>query len=546
MSSRSLGHRAPLLWLVIPLIAGLAAARIFDLVPPPVLLALAATAAAVAFATIRNPGRPPFRTALVLSMFFAGMASYALHRPRIADWDFLPPREARVSIEVQRVFPQIEPHRASGIGRIVRAAAPLDELVNQRVYFSVTLPPDTDVPLRSAVISAGGLIASLPRDPEPNSFDGYLADAGVNFRLSRARVLSEDRPPSAYYRFCARQAQRFSAILGTGVDTKRPELVGVLRAMLLGQSNELSDEQDTLFRQTGTMHVFSISGLHIAVIAGGLHAVLLLLRLPRVLQFAIGLVALWLYVDITGAAPSAVRAFLMVALVQTSLVLRTPRNPIAALTASALLVILVAPLQVFSASFQLSYGIVAALLLLGLPLSDQLQEKLALFRDLPPVSWTWLHRTLDASWRATLAALSLGIAASLVSALAGVMFFELFTPGSLVANLWLIPASTAVILTGFLSLLCGLAGFTFGSEIANHAAVLLLWIIDQGVRLFAVIPGAWFDATFRIAWLGPASFALLLATMAAGYAHGWRHWARGFWPPVAFVTLTLLLAVRFP
>ncbi len=545
MSSRSLGHRAPLLWLVIPLIAGLAAARVRDFAPLSVVLALAASAAVVAIATVRNP-RPLFRPALVASMFFAGMASYTLHRPRIADWDQLPPREARVSIEVQRVFPQIEPHRASGIGRIVRADAPLDELVGQRVYFSVTLRADTPPPLRTAVISTRGVIASLPRDPAPNSFDGYLADAGVNFRFSRALVLDEERPAHAYYRFCGRQADRFTSILGAGVDPKRPEFVGVLRAMLLGRSNELTDEQDTLFRQTGTMHVFSISGLHIAVIAAGLHALLLLLRLPRLLQFVIGLVALWLYVDITGAAPSAVRAFLMVALVQTSLVLRTPRNPIAALTASALLVILIAPLQVFSASFQLSYGIVAALLLLGLPLSDQLQAKLALFRDLPPVSWSWRHHLLASTWRATLAALSLGIAASLVSALAGVMFFELFTPGALIANLWLIPASSAVILTGFISLLCGLVGFTFGSEIANHAAVLLLWAIDYGVRLFAIIPGAWFDATFHVTWLGPATFALLLATMAAGYAAKWRGWSRGFWPPVAFVALTLLLAVRFP
>ena len=89
------------------------------------------------------------------------------------------------------------------------------------------------------------------------------------------------------------------------------------------------------------------------------------------------------------------------------------------------------------------------------------------------------------------------------------------------------------------------AGDYIGSEIANHAAVLLLWGIDHGVRLFASIPGAWLEATFRAAWLGAASFCLLLATMAAGYAHAWRGWARGFWPPVAFVGLTLLLAVRF-
>src|SRR5690606_31180885 len=159
-------------------------------------------------------------------------------------------------------------------------------------------------PIRSAEIAAIGVIASLPRNPAPGTFDAYLADSGVNFRLSRGRLLATEKPASAYRRFCARQAERFAAILGAGVETKQPGLVAGFRAMLLGRASELSDEQDTRFRRSGTMHVFSISGLHIAVIAGGLQALLLLLRLPRWLQLPIGLAALWLYVDITGTAPS--------------------------------------------------------------------------------------------------------------------------------------------------------------------------------------------------------------------------------------------------
>jgi len=86
--------------------------------------------------------------------------------------------------------------------------------------------------------------------------------------------------------------------------------------MMLGEQHELNDEQKTLFRHSGTMHIFTISGLHIAVIAGGLHAVLSLLRLPRVAQFLAGLFTLWLYVQITGAASSALRALAMISLLQ--------------------------------------------------------------------------------------------------------------------------------------------------------------------------------------------------------------------------------------
>lgn len=544
MTSRSLGHRAPLLWIVLPMIAGLAAARVQTFAPSWGLLGGACVAAGFTFYTSKR-NSVGARAWLCLAMFLAGAASYALHRPRLADWDRLPPREARLSLAIERVFPQLEPGRAAGLATIVHTDEHLRELVGQRVYFSLSLAVGKPAPVRSAQLAALGVIATLPRDPPADTFDGYLANAGVNFRYSRGRVLAEEKPATAYYRFCARQAERFASILGAGVELKRPELVAVLRAMLLGRQHELSDEQETLFRQTGTMHVFSISGLHIAAIALGLYALLMVLRLPRPVQFVAGLTALWLYVDITGAPPSAVRAFVMVALVEASLLFRLPRNPLSALTTSALLVLLVAPLQVFSASFQMSYGIVTALLLLGLPLADSWQSRLGLFRDLPTSAWAWHHHLRDTAWRAALVALALGVAASLVSAVTSVLFFNLFTPGALLANLWLIPVSTIAILVGFVSLLCGLVGFTLGTVLANHTAVLLLWLIEWGVHTSVALPAMWFDATFRTRWLGLATLGLLFAVMIAGYAKGWRGWHRGYWTPFVVVILALATVVNF-
>lgn len=544
MTSRSLGHRAPLLWLVLPMIAGLALARLFTPPPPGWLLATASITGIAALLASRS-NQPWATPCLVATMLLAGAASYALHRPIIADWYALPPREARLSLHVDRLFPQPEAKRVAGLATIRSADEPLQELAGQRVYFSLHPRAGIPAPVRSAVISAVGVIAALPRDPPATSFDGYLANAGINFRLSRGRVLAEEQPGSAYHRFCARQAERFASILRAGVEARRPELVGVYRAMLLGEQHELSDEQKTAFRRSGTMHVFSISGLHIAAIAGGLYALLTLLRLPRPVQFVIGCVALWLYVDITGAAPSAVRAYVMVMLVQASLVLRVPRNPLSALAASALLVAVFAPMQVFSSSFQMSYGIVLALLLLGLPLADELHARLAWFRDLPRATWRWHHRWRAAAWHGTLTAVAIGIAASLVSAVTGIMFFGLFTPGSLLANLWLIPAASAVILAGFLSLVAGLLGCTAGSVLANHAAVLLLWAIDAGVNAFVSLPGAWFNATFRTPWLGGGALAVLLGTLISGYAARWAGWQRGYWLPFAAVAATLAFAVRF-
>lgn len=544
MISRSLGHRAPVLWLVLPLMAGLGIGRIGEFAPIPWLLS-GATLAAISAVIAGFRSHQIFAPSICLAMFFTGMASYALHRPRIIAWDQLPPREAYVSLKINRVFAQKDTRKTSGLAIITHANEPLQELAGQLVYFSLTLRKGESAPIRSSVIAAIGVIAALPRDPPGNTFDSYLADAGINFKLSRGRVLNEQVQASRYYRFCASQADSFAEILGIGVAQKRPELASVLRAMLLGQQHELSDDQVTTFRQTGTMHVFSISGLHIAAIALGLHALLSLLRMPRLVRYGAELIALWLYVDITGAAPSAVRAFVMVAVVETAVAFHLPRNALSALATSALIILVFAPLQLFSASFQMSYGIVAALLMLGLPLADSWQSRLALFRDLPKAVWGWHRHAIDWLWRATLVAAAIGTAASLVSAVTGVLFFDLLTPGSLLANIWLIPACSVVLYMGMLSLLAGIAGFVAGSSLANHAAVLMLWIIDKGIQASVDMPAMWYEAAFKNSWIGAVTFAALLVAMVAGYAASWQRWHRGYWAPFAVVGIAIIFGVNF-
>lgn len=544
MLHRSLGHRAPLLWLVLPMIAGLAAGRAFGIGGVGWLLAIALLAAAAAVvASWRAPWL--WAPALTAAMFLAGIASYALQRARLPGWDALPGREARLSLRVDRVFPLHDEKRAVGLGTVLRADEHLRDLTGQRLYFSLTRLKGDARPIRSAVVSTIGVLAALPRNPPADTFDGYLAGAGMNFRLTRGRILAEKKPAAPYFRFCAHAAKRFKEILGHGIAEKRPTLAGLLRAMMLGETHELSDEQHTLFMQSGTMHLFAISGLNIGVIAGSLQALLLLLRLPLWVRFALGTGLLWLFVDITGASPSAVRAWVMTVFFQAGLVFRRPANPLAALIASSAAVLVIAPLQVFSASFIMSYGIVAALFVLGLPLGEAWQARWTPWRDLPVSAWQPWQHLAAAAWRGMAMALAIGIATTLVSLLTSVQFFRLLTPGSLAANLLLIPAAMAATLGGFAALLCGLVGFGFGVVLCNHAAALVLLVIEWLVRLSVQLPGAFIPARFTTPWLGMASFSLLMVALLAGYAANWRWERGGWWPPFAIVALALAFGVKF-
>lgn len=542
MNSRSLGHRAPLLWVLLPLVAGLIAGKLQWLPFSPVILALAG----VLCIAVALTWKPAWTFGITAGVGLVGAAYYDLSRDRLPDWDALPPREARVALKVDRVFPpKADMRTISGLGQVTAAAPHLTDLIGQRVYFSFTPKFGEAPPIRSSRMDITGVLQTLPRDPPIDTFEGYLANQGVNFKLGRARITGDVTAANAYHRFCDAALRRFNAILAHGISTHDRE-GDVLRAMLLGQQHELSDEQKGEFRESGTMHLFSVSGLHIAVIAAVITGLLTLLRLPPLARFFIGGILLWLYVDITGGTPSAVRAFVMVMFIHASFVLRVPGNPLAALVASAVCVLVVAPLQLFTASFQLSYGIVAALLMLGLPLGEKLSEKGALFTMLPKISWAWYHRWINAAGQKLLSVLAIGLATTVVSTISGVVIFQLFTPVSLLANLVLIPVGSLVIISGFLALLCGLIGFSGGALLLNHASVLLLKGVDHGVNFFVNMPGASHEAEFSPAWLGFTALAGLLGVIFYGYAVNWETKRGGYWLPFAYTVLILVIGMRFP
>lgn len=543
MTSRSLGHRAPLLWIVLPLIAGLMGGRAFDAGSPGTLLIVAVVLTAVAIVAA-NRAPSLWAVSLAGAMLLAGGAEYGMLRRRPAGWTTRPPREARLELRISHLFPSRDGTKVTGLATVAKAAEPLQELSGQRIYFSLAQRRGAPEVVRSATVAAIGLVEILPLRPPANTFEGYLASTGANFRLTRGRILSEVSPPSDYHRFCARMARRFHELLGEGIATKRPALAALLRAMMLGSTQELSEEQRTLFMQSGTMHLFAISGLNIGVVALALESLLRLVRLPWILRFTFGTALLWLFVDITGGSPSAVRAFIMTTFLLAARVFRRPGNPFAALVASALAILLLAPLQVFGASFLMSYGIVAGLILLGVPLAEAWQARWVLWRNLPPPVWRWWQKGADAGWRNFLASVALGVSATLVCLLTGVEFFGLLTPGSLPVNLALIPAAMLATVGGFAALLTGLAHFHFGVVLSNHAAALMLLAIEALVRASVKVPGMSVPASFRTTWIGMAAFGVLLAVMLAGYAMRWRG-PGGWWPPFAVVAVTLAVGMRF-
>lgn len=481
--------RAPSLYLLFGIVAGFWVSGHFT-APGSLLLGLALVGSIVGL--LASSGRGILWTCCFLVAATLSAWSYADWRlpdkPLQSEID-LPIREASLRFEVTQVMQAKSAYgTASGLGRILEADPTSRLAPGDPIYFQLELPEDHAFELlRGSGIRALGLIDAIDPATAGNSFDSYLVDIGVFHEFTRVREFEQVKAPSPFEYFCLKMNKRFESYLRLG----SPEAGGLERiyiAMLLGQKAELTTEQSDRFRASGTMHFFAISGLHIGVIATVLAQFLLLVRVPRKVSPFIGLPLLYLYVEITGGAPSAVRAFLMALFFWLSFALCRQRSPLAALAASAIFVLIINPAQLWSLGFQLSYTVVLSILLYGLPLYERASEKFAPFAYLPKTNWSLGQRFYARALDAFLLVFAVSFSAWLASAPLSAAFFGYFSPSAILLNVLLVNLVAVAIITGVVALSLALVGLSFIAEFINHAAWLTIALMDRLVSASTQVP----------------------------------------------------------
>ena len=473
--------REPTWWAAAALAAGLAAIAIAAHRRPiafPLTLALAAVAAGFATATVRT--RIAAHPVLAKPLYNVNLSGYVEAREERERTDRITIRI--YSIDAPRFDQQLERVRLS----VKKGTAPP---VGAYIALKARLSPPLQ-PLRP-----GGY--DFARDLY------FHAIGASGFAIGPITMAPPPAPPDLALRFAS-----FIEGIRDAVDARiravaKGDAGSIASALLTGRRDALTQQVNDAMYISSLAHVLSISGYHMAVVAGVVfffvRAILALipgLALRRPIKkwaaFAALAVATF-YLELSGAEVATQRSYFMTAIVLLGVLADRPTLTFRTLSVAALVVLIFAPEAVVHPSFQMSFAATLGLI--------------ALYqRGLP-----WIAARRDSSFAARAAlwggreAVSLFLA-SLVAGFATTPYaafhFHRLAPYGVLANLAAMPVVSAVVMpAGML----GIIAMPFGYD-APFWRLMELGIdwMDAVALWVANLPGA----VGRMAAFGSGTLAL--------------------------------------
>ena len=367
-------------------------------------------------------------------------------------------------------------------------------------------------------LSSHDLIIPLDHAAPPD-WVGMLAPAERWFLITRAAMRD-------------RAARALSAATGTAPGNPGNDAAHLLLAgLLLGEYDESGTQLRNAFSRVGLAHILSISGFHLAVMAG---VMLFLVRLTGdrgALEPLIVAAMVLLYLMIVPAGSPLARSAAMVLLLLIGEALGRRYDRVTLLIWIAIALLIWRPLDLWNLGFQLSVGLTGLLLWQGSAFHARLFG--ASLRGTVRERTTISSRFVRSITHAATLAISCAMLCWIVSTPLIVQTIGILSPIAIFATILLTPFIIIAMWIGYVALLIGMlwpdAAALFApllSAIASTVVASVEWgdsIRGGSVRLWPIGPMWAIGATIvALAWVCPAP----AREGARGRTH--RHWSRGF------------------
>lgn len=157
---------------------------------------------------------------------------------------------------------------------------------------------------------------------------------------------------------------RVRARAGRSIDDTFGEDAPLARALLIADQRQIPTEMRDRYASAGLIHMLSISGLHVAVIAAAMELLFMVARMSRRVSLLGAFVTTGIYVAVIGAPAPALRSAAMLGVAMVSRLAQRPTSPWAAWAIGAF-VPLVQPRTAIDVGYQLSVLGMCALVAAG-------------------------------------------------------------------------------------------------------------------------------------------------------------------------------------
>jgi len=335
-----------------------------------------------------------------------------------------------------------------------------------------------------------------PFNPGEFNYKQYLANQNIRYQaflFPKQFVLTAANRGNPVVGYSLRLRQRLvEKLKGNMRDT---DAIAVASTLILGYKADLSNDVLQAYSKTGTVHVLSVSGAHVAIIYILLALALGFLdrfKYGKVLKAVIIIILIWYYSLLSGFSPAVCRAAVMISMVIIGKTFGRYTNTLNILAVSALLLLLYDPLFITDVGFQLSYLAVFGLIVFQ------------------PVVYKWFkfkNKWADKLW----ALCSVSIAAQVITFPLSAFYFHQFPVYFLFSNLFIIIPSAVIMYSGILFLLLPQIPVVSG---------YIAWILEKSIiimnKALALIEHAPFASMGKI-WLTTSEYLLLYTIILCAF-----------------------------
>jgi competence protein ComEC len=360
-----------------------------------------------------------------------------------------------------------------------------------------------------------------PYNPAEFNYKGYLANQNIYYQAflypkQYALVAHNQGNAIVAYSLGLRQ----NLIEKLKVNMRDTDAIAVASTLILGYKANLSNDVLQAYSKTGTVHVLSVSGAHVAILYVMLAFVLGFLnrfKYGKLIRAFIIVSVIWYYSLLSGFSPAVCRAAVMISMVIIGKTFSRYINTLNILAISAFVLLVYDPLFITDVGFQLSYLAVFGLI------------------ALQPVVYKWIkfkNKIADTLWQLC----SVSIAAQVITFPLSAFYFHQFPVYFLVSNLFIVIPTAIIMYSGFAYLLCPqIPWLSKGIAFILEKTII---IMNKGL---AIIEHSPYSGIGKI-WLKPAEYLLLYVIMICIF---YFLYDKKTWLLKLSLVCTLLLCISF-